>query len=74
MRSKFKEIQEPSYIGHSEPQKLTSASDTIHIIKVIDSMINHNIRHVSLLVMVEDFAEDPGFSGHGKSLQAFCKR
>ena len=61
--------EEPIYFDHYDPQNLHNIIDTQH--KIIDYMKKQNIKKIySILVIVDDFADDPSFSRHSKILHA----
>ena len=65
--------EEPIYFDHYNPEALHKIIDTMH--KVIDYMKKKNIQELySILVVVDDFADDPSFSRHSKILHALYTR
>ena len=65
--------EEPIYFDHYNPEALHKIIDTQH--KVIDYMKKKNIKKLySILVVVDDFADDPSFSRHSKILHALYTR
>ena len=65
--------EEPIYFDHYDPVALHKIIDTQH--KVIDFMKKKNIKTLySILVVVDDFADDPQFSRHSKILHALHTR
>jgi hypothetical protein len=65
--------EEPIYFDHYDPQNLTNIIDTQH--KVIDYMKKQKHKQLySILVIVDDFADDPSFSRHSKILHALYTR
>jgi hypothetical protein len=65
--------EEPIYFDHYDPQNLHNIIDTQH--KIIDYMKKQNIKKIySILVIVDDFADDPSFSRHSKILHALYTR
>ena len=65
--------EEPIYFDHYDPQNLNNIIDTQH--KVIDYMKKHKHKTLySILVIVDDFADDPSFSRHSKILHALYTR
>jgi ABC-type cobalamin/Fe3+-siderophores transport system ATPase subunit len=65
--------EEPIYFDHYDPESLHKIIDVQH--KVIDYMKNKNIKKLySILVVVDDFADDPSFSRHSKILHALYTR
>ena len=65
--------EDPIYFDHYDPENLHKIIDTQH--KVIDYMKKqkHN-KLYSILVIVDDFADDPSFSRHSKILHALYTR
>ena len=65
--------EEPIYFDHYDPQNLNNIIDTQH--KVIDYMKKQKHKKLySILVIVDDFADDPSFSRHSKILHALYTR
>jgi hypothetical protein len=65
--------EEPIYFDNYDPEALHKIIDTQH--KVIDFMKKKNINKLySILVVVDDFADDPSFSRHSKILHALYTR
>ena len=65
--------EEPIYFDHYGPQNLNNIIDTQH--KVIDYMKKQKHKKLySILVIVDDFADDPSFSRHSKILHALYTR
>jgi hypothetical protein len=65
--------KEPIYFDHYNPEALHKIIDTQH--KVIDYMKKQKIKQLySILVVVDDFADDPSFSRHSKILHALYTR
>ena len=65
--------EEPIYFDHYDPEELNKIITTQH--KVIDFMKKKNIKKLySILVVVDDFADDPKFSRHSKILHALYTR
>ena len=61
--------EEPIYFDHYDPEKLQHIIDVQH--KVIDFQKKQNHKKLySVLVVVDDFADDPSFSRHSKLLHA----
>ena len=69
----FHKKEEPIFFDHYDPEALHKIIDTQH--KVIDYMKKQNIKKLySILVVVDDFADDPSFSRHSKILHALYTR
>jgi len=65
--------KEKFYFDHYDPEDLKQIIDTQH--KVIEYMKKHNHKKLySILVVVDDFADDPRFSRHSKLLHALYTR
>jgi hypothetical protein len=65
--------EEPIYFDHYDPENLHKIIDTQH--KVIDYMKKQKHKKLySILVIVDDFADDPSFSRHSKILHALYTR
>jgi len=65
--------EEPIYFDHYDPENLHKIIDTQH--KVIDYMKKQKHKKLySILVIVDDFADDPSFSRHNKILHALYTR
>ena len=64
---------EPIYFDHYDPEHLHEIIDTQH--KVINFQKKQNHKKLySILVVVDDFADDPSFSRHSKILHALYTR
>jgi ABC-type cobalamin/Fe3+-siderophores transport system ATPase subunit len=69
----FHTKDEPVFFDHYDPEALHKIINTQH--KVIDYMKKQNIKKLySILVVVDDFADDPSFSRHSKILHALYTR
>jgi len=69
----FHTKEEPIFFDHYDPEALHKIINTQH--KVIDYMKKQNIKNIySILVVVDDFADDPSFSRHSKILHALYTR
>ena len=65
--------KEKFYFDHYEPDELQNIIDTQH--KVIEYLKKKGHKKLySILVVVDDFADDPRFSRHSKLLHAFYTR
>jgi hypothetical protein len=65
--------QEPIYFDHYDPEQLNKIIDTQH--KVIEYMKKKNIKKLySILIIVDDFADQPQFSRQSKILHALYTR
>ena len=65
--------EDPIYFDHYDPESLHKIIDTQH--KVIEYMKNQKQKTLySILVLVDDFADDPSFSRHSKILHALYTR
>jgi hypothetical protein len=65
--------EEPIYMDHYNPETLADIIDTQH--KITDYMKKHNHKHLfQILVIVDDFADDPSFSRHSKLLHSLFTR
>jgi ABC-type dipeptide/oligopeptide/nickel transport system ATPase component len=65
--------KEPIYFDHYDPEALANIIDTQH--KITDYMKKQNKRKLyQILIIVDDFADDPSFSRHSKLLHALYTR
>ena len=65
--------EEPIYLNHYDPEALHKIIETQH--KVIEYQKKQNHKKVfSILIIVDDFADDPSFSRHSKMLHALYTR
>ena len=65
--------EDPIYFDHYDPESLHKIIDTQH--KVIEYMKKQKQKTLySILVLVDDFADDPSFSRHSKILHALYTR
>ena len=69
----FHKKEEPIYFDHYDLEASHKIINTQH--KVIDYMKKQNIKKIySILVVVDDFADEPSFSRHSKILHALYTR
>jgi len=65
--------EEPIYLDHYDPNTLADIIDTQH--KITDYMKKQNHKQLfQILVIVDDFADDPSFSRHSKLLHSLFTR
>ena len=65
--------EEPIYMDHYDPNTLADIIDTQH--KITDYMKKQNHKQLfQILVIVDDFADDPSFSRHSKLLHSLFTR
>jgi hypothetical protein len=65
--------EEPIYMDHYDPDVLADIIDTQH--KITDYMKKQNHKHLfQILVIVDDFADDPSFSRRSKLLHSLFTR
>jgi len=65
--------EEPIYLDHYDPDVLADIIDTQH--KITDYMKKQNHKHLfQILVIVDDFADDPSFSRRSKLLHSLFTR
>ena len=65
--------EEPIYMDHYDPDVLADIIDTQH--KITDYMKKQNQKHLfQILVIVDDFADDPSFSRRSKLLHSLFTR
>lgn len=65
--------EEPIYLDHYNPDTLADIIDTQH--KITDYMKKQNHKKLfQILVIVDDFADDPSFSRHSKLLHSLFTR
>ena len=65
--------EEPKYFDNYDPQALHDILDTQH--KIIDYMKKKDFKRLfQILVIVDDFADDPSFTRHSKMLHTLYAR
>ena len=65
--------EEPLYFDHYDPEALNTIISTQHKVVEYQKKQNHK-KLYSVLVVVDDFADDPSFSRHSKILHALYTR